>query len=574
MRESPPLPKIPMLAIAFVQGIALYLLYRAFDQELWPSESPLWSYPLFTVALAVPLLLLLSMDRDNLVSVFKQVGIFGSVLALLAIYTGWQAEPFKAFSVSSLSFAFGISIALACFKALMYLQQRANRIALSYEVLFTYSWRNFLVAALSALFVLVFWMILMLWGQLFKVIEIDFFIDLFTEEWFFIPVLSVAFGMGVTIFRDLTRILDTITSLLHWLIKLLLPLVVIIAVIFLVSLPFVGLDVLWSTGNGTALLLWLLAIMLFFTNAVYQDGREETPYPPIIHRFIFGGLCVMPIVSALSFYGLSLRTEQYGWSVERCWAFVVWLILSLFAVGYVVGIVRRRDQWTNDLAHVNTGMGLVVMTIMLLANSPVLDFRKISLGSQLRMVESGETEFGAFDFWYTKQHLARPGYLAMEKMKQDIGDSDPELLARIENPVRLGFAASLETNEKMWANMRYRPEPFEVPAALKPLMETHSGSIGSADPLLVRADLDEDGQDEYLLLSVHEYGVGFSQFYYLTDAGWQFDQLHNSAWQRHRDGARELIESGDITIVEPRFKDVDIGGIVLRPLPRPEQPPE
>ena len=567
MRESPPLPKVPMLVIAFLQGIFLYFLYRAFDENTWPSESPLWSYPLWTVALAVPLLLLLSIDRKNTVSVYKQVGIFGGVLALLAIYTGWQAEPFGEFPVSSLSFAFGLSIALACFKGLMYLQQRANNIPLNYQVLFTYSWRNFLVAALSALFVLVFWLILMLWGQLFKVIEIDFFYELFTEKWFAIPVLSFAFGIGVIIFRDLIRVLDTITSLLHWLIKLLLPLIVMIAVIFIVSLPFVGLDVLWSTGNGTELLLWLLAIMLFFTNAVYQDGRETTPYPQIIHRFIFGGLSVMPIVSALSFYGLSLRIEQYGWSVERCWAFVVWLILSLFAVGYVVGIVKRRDQWTNDLARVNTAMGLVVMVFMLLANSPVLDFRKISLASQLRMVDSGETELRAFDFWYTKQHLGRPGYLAMEKMKHDIGTSDPELLARIENPVRLAFGASLANNEKMWTNMQYRPEPFEVPAALKPIMQIHRNAIGRIDPVVIRADLDDDGQDEYLLLVLHDFGIGFTQFYYLTDAGWQSGQLQNMAFLRGRDGTKELIESGEITIVEPRFKDIDIGGIVLRPLP-------
>jgi hypothetical protein len=40
------------------------------------------------------------------------------------------------------------------------------------------------VTALSVLFVLVFWLILMLWGQLFKVIEIDFFYQLFTKDWF------------------------------------------------------------------------------------------------------------------------------------------------------------------------------------------------------------------------------------------------------------------------------------------------------------------------------------------------------------------------------------------------------
>jgi hypothetical protein len=331
---------------------------------------------------------------------------------------------------------------------------------------------------------------------------------------------------------------------------------------------------LWSTGNGTSLLLWLLAIMLFFTNAVYQDGREATPYPKIIHRLIFGGLAVMPIVSALSFYGLSLRIEQYGWSVERCWAFVVWLILSLFAVGYVVGIVRRRDQWTKDLARVNTVMGLVVLTLMLLANSPLLDFRKISLASQLRMVDNGETDLRDFDFWYTRQNLARPGYLAMEKMKQDIGTSDPELLSRIESPVRQSFAVALQNTERMWANMQYRPEPFEIPDDLKLIMGASSNSISRTNRVTIRADLDGDGQDEYLLLSVHDYGIGFSRFYYLTDNGWQSGQLQNTAWQGDRDGIRALIESGEIGVVEPRFKNLDVGGVVLRPIPNLERSPD
>ena len=565
MHKAPTLLKTPMLAIAFAQGICLYLLYRAFDNNTWPSESPLWFYPLLTLSVAVPVLLLLSMERDNTASVVKQVGIFGGVLALLAIYTGWQAEPFREFPVSSLSFAFSVSIALACFKALMYLQQRANQVPLSYEVLFTYSWRNFLVAALSALFVLIFWLILMLWGQLFKVIDIDFFYELFTEEWFFIPVLSVAFGVGVIMFRALTRVIDTITSLLHWLIKLLLPLIVTVAVIFLASLPFVGIDALWSTGNGTALLLWLLAIMLFFTNAVYQDGREAAPYPPIIHRFIFIGLCAMPILSALSFYGLSLRVGQYGWSVERCWAFVVWLVLTMFAVGYVVGIVRRRDQWTNDLARVNTAMGLAILAIMLLANSPLLDFRKISLDSQVRMVESGEKEWRAFDFYYANRHLARPGYLAMQQLKQDIGDSDPELMALIEKPVYRGLAASTPSSDAMWEKMRYRPEPFDVPADLKPIVERDSLTMRNMDLVMIRADLNDDGQAEYVLVSVYDYGIGQAPFFYRTEAGWQTGQLQHIGIQQGRGKTQELIETGEITLVDPRFKDIDIGGVVLRP---------
>ena len=467
--------RLPLLGIAFLQGLCLLFLYRSAASGFWPSESPMWAYPLWTLAIAGPLLLLLSIDRDNYVAVLKYVAAFCALLGLLAVYTGWQAEPFGEFPINSMTRIFVLTIGLASFKALMYLQQRANRVPLTYEVLFTNSWRNFLVGLLAGIFTLIFWLILYLWGQLFKIIGIDFFIELFSKDWFLIPVLAVAFGLGISLFRELTSIIDTITKLLHSLIKMLLPFLLSVAVIFLGALPFTGLDLLWGTGSGTALLLWLLALVLFFTNAVYQDGREADPYPPWLHRSIYAGLCVMPFVAALAFYGLFLRLQQYGWTIERCWAFVAWLVLALFATGYVAGIARRRDAWTGDLARVNTLMGLVILAIMLLANSPLIDFRKISLESQLERVDSGDITLAEFDFWYTKTHLARPGYLAMEKMKAEIGDSDAELLAMINEPVRRAFAVSADIDELL-ARTRFRPEPFDVPAVWSKSSRIMSGS--------------------------------------------------------------------------------------------------
>lgn len=558
------LPKSALLGIALVQGLCLLVLYRSVEFDFWPGESPVWAFPLWTLAIAVPLLLLLSIDRDNYASVAKYVAAYGALIALLALYTGWQAEPFHEFPIESLTAAFAFTIGLASFKALMYLQQRANGEPPTYPVLFTYSWRNFLVGVLAALFTLIFWLILRLWGELFKVLEIDFFFELFTKDWFLIPALAVAFGLGISLFRELTHVIDNITKLLHWLIKLLLPLLLGVAVVFLGALPFTGLDLLWNTGSGTALLLWLLALVLFFTNAVYQDGREESPYPPTLHRTIYAGLCLMPVVAGLALYGLILRLQQYGWTVERCWAFVAWLVLTLFAIGYVIGIVRRRDAWTGELASVNKGMGLVILAIMLVANSPLLDFRKISLESQLARVESGELALADFDFWYAKRHLARPGYLAMEKMKTDIGDSDPELLAMINEPVRRNRTLPVEA-EAFWAGTTYRPAPFDVPAGLKPLIERHAVYI-EGDPVLIRVDLDEDGTDEYVLLVVAEYGFTVSQFFYQTDGGWQSGFL-NYRFPGNVSDFRERILGGEIRLTEPRFRNLDIGGTELRPLP-------
>jgi hypothetical protein len=564
MSDSTSLPKAAMLSIAVGQGLLLFALYKAFDAHVWPSESPLWWYPLWTLVVAIPILLLLSLECGNERRVVSMSAGFGAVLAVLAIYTGWQAQPFGEFPVFSLSAAFGLSIAIACFKALMYLQQRAAHLPMSYEVLFTYSWRNFLVVALAALFVLVFWLILQLWAGLFRVIEIDFFSELFKKDWFLFPVLGFAHGLGVLIFRELTRVIDNITRLLQGLIKLLLPLVVIVAAIFLLALPFTGLDALWATGSGTSLLLWLTALMLFFTNAVYQDGRDAHPYPPIVHRLIYVGLYALPVLCVLSLYGLMLRLNQYGWTVERSWGFVVWLVLALFSAGYVWGIVTRRADWPETLARVNTIMGIVVLVLMLLANSPFMDFRKISLGSQLARVDSGEIELESFDFYYAHHHLARPGNLALEKMIADVGDSDPDLLEMIKNPRAIQSAMALEAGDKFWAKVVYRPEAFEVPFALKAMIEQFRFTNLPGEAVLLQVDLDSDRQNEYALIQLHEHGIMRAMYFHKTDDGWQQGNL-NYSWQDFpAEDVAKSVKEGAIELESSQYKDLRIGELLLK----------
>jgi hypothetical protein len=566
MNETIRLPRPLLLGIAVGQGLLLFALYKAFDANVWPSESPLWSYPLWTLAIAAPVLLLLSIDTQNLNRILPLAGSFAAILALAAVYTGWQAEPFGAFQVQGLTMVFALSMAIACFKALMYIQQRANLEPMAYDVLFTYSWRNFLVLGLSALFVLAFGLILLLWAALFKVIGIDFFEDLFRKDWFLFPVLGFAHGLGVIIFRELTHVIDNITRLLRGLIKLLLPLVVGVSVVFLAALPFTGLDVLWSTGSGTGLLLWLTAVILFFTNAVYQDGRGEDPYPAFVHRLIFAGLCALPVLSILSFYGLVLRLDQYGWTVQRSWAFVVWLILALFSAGYFYGIATRRIDWPKTLASVNTGMGLLMLALMLLANSPVLDFRKLSLSSQLSRVESGEIAIEEFDFYYAKTQLARPGYLALEDMKSSYADSNPEVIDLIQNArPRMARAVRMD-REAFWDNAVYRPEPFELPRAVRSMLE-NTGIVGRGmgQALIVRIDLNDDGQDEYALIQMHESLVWNAQYFFRSPQGWEIRRLALSGQPRPGPDVAEMLRSGNIELRESDFKDLQIGDLVFVP---------
>jgi hypothetical protein len=576
MSETSVIAKATLLRIAVMQGLMILGLFELFEAKIWPSQTPLLYFPLWTIVMTAPTLLLLSLEKGNERRALTMVGQFTGVLMLLALYVGWQAEPFAQFPITNLTLIFALTLAIAVFKALMYIQQRAAQLPLSYHVLFTYSWRNFLVVAFTGFFVLACFLLLQLWAALFRVIDINFFTTLFSEPRFMIPALALANGLGITIFRDLTRVIDTITRLLQGMIKLLLPLVVLMSAIFVLALPFTGLTPLWATGNGTSLLLWLIAIILFCSNAVYQDGREKTPYPLLVHRIIYIGMCGLPILCSLSLYGLTLRLNQYGFTIGRSWGLAVCLILSLFAIGYTVGIISKRDEWPKMLAKVNTQMSIVVLMLMLLSNSPALDFRKISLDSQLARLHSGEIELSNFDYYYAKQYLARPGHQAVEEIKSALDESESDLLSLINSALPTSFAKKLPHKpEEIWHSMVYLPTNMEVPRALKRLMEqqpTMSAHAITADgradakSYLIELDLNEDGQFEYVLFKTFFQNVIEANYFHLHSGDWRRSQLAFSRGQMLENiDFEELYNKGEITIEVPAFHNIKIGELVFTP---------
>ena len=136
-----------------------------------------------------------------------------------------------------------------------------------------------MVGALSLAFLGGVILMYLLWAALFNEIGIGFFKELFDEIWFVALLGALSFGGGVIVFRGLTDVVDSISRLLSGIIKLLLPFLLVMTVVFLVALPFTGLEILWSTNQGTLLLMVLTFILLLCLNAVYQTGAGSSPYP-------------------------------------------------------------------------------------------------------------------------------------------------------------------------------------------------------------------------------------------------------------------------------------------------------
>ena len=564
------LPKLLMLATAGLQGLGIYLLYRSFDEGLWPSQSPMWFYPMISLVLLLPAGFLLTVERSRERATLVRVGAYGIIVGLLGAYIGYQAMPFGAVRIDGLSATYAITLGIASFITLIFVQRQVTE-ALGYEPLFLFSWRNLVVGALSLAFLGGVILMYLLWAALFNEIGIGFFKELFGEVWFVALLGALSFGSGVIVFRGLTDVVDSISRLLSGIIKLLLPFLLVMTVAFLVALPFTGLEILWSTNQGTLLLMVLTFILLLCLNAVYQTGAGSSPYPSWLHHAITGALFTLPVFSALSFYGLYARLDQYAWTVVRYWAFVVWLTLCLFSFGYVLAVIKRRAAWPTMMASVNSILGVFVIVVLLLSNSPVLDFRKLSLASQMHRLTSGAVSPEDFDDQYLRAELARPGYLAL----QELTAQDPVLWARLKD----GSDPLSETAGAQPGNLEARdlsrsaslprqkngalvlaPADLVLPTPVAVAINALMAAEADTSAYVLAVDFDQDGQTEYAALLFGPAGARQDGSYYFKEA--------RGVWLRkalRRSRSSGVLEFDQIQQTQAVLEPARLSNLVLGP---------
>jgi len=527
--DTKPFSNRLLIMISTLQGGLLLGLYRLQEAKVWSDGTEIYSLPLWAAALVFPLMSLLALEKGNARSLLRYIVAYTVLVMLLAAYLGGQLPPNDSYQGGTLIRVFTLAMVVATFKAIMYIQQHASSLPFTYSVFFSLSWRNFLVTSLALLFMAVVALLLLLWRSLFSAIGIEFFYYLFQRDWFLFPVLTL------------------------------------LSLSFLTSLLFVGLDVLWSTNVGTALMLWLLASLLFLVNAVYQDGRGDTAYSSGMHRFISVGLITLPVLSGLALYGLSLRIGQHGFTVARLYGLTVWLALSAFAVCYLWALVKQREQWTVLLGPINIRIGLGLLVTVLLISSPIIDFRKITLANQLARFESGEVKIDDLDVRYFRQDLGAPGHDAYETLVGKFEAIHPELVADWKldytHPARQMQVVDLDR----W--LVKHPATLELPDDVKTLLQRLvqiPDGVGF-QAVIFQQDLDGDSIDEFVVLS--QGGRRFNQYtaYYFQrqNGEWQLGQLVSSEPIDYLVLLAQ-VQQGEMKLVRPEYSDLEIGGIRFR----------
>ena len=557
------IPRLTILLAALLQGIALWALDTVLENQWSLSQQPVALYICYTLTLALLTMLQLGLRRDNDQRMGIGLMLSGLMMALFAGYLGLQLLPAGSVYQDHIRFNFISIMTLLSFLALIYWQSWAAGDTSGYAALFRFAWRNVLILGLSALFTLIFWGLLQLCAELFQLIGIDFFNRLFDHSWFYYPVLAVVFGVGIMLFRSLESLLDTILRVLQIFSQWLLPLLLVIALLFLLALPFTGLQVLWDTGKGTALILSLLGLLLFFINAVYQHGGH-VPYARWLHRLLYLGVLLLPIFSMIAAYGLYLRLQQYGFTVERGWALVTWAFLTAFCLGYAWLILRRGNAWTQGLGQINGVLGILLVITLMVLSSPWVDFRKISAHHQLTRFQQNH-DFSNLDIWYLSYHLGRPGYLAIEQLKTEYADNE-EALQQLNDGSYDNWQGDLSrpTRQQFAQSFSVYPENYPVPKELMDAIYQNVAAWYGPEQrhwYLLFVDLNHDHQPDPVLIEDQQQW-GYAQLWSRTNGYWDYQAVNVDATDNWEDRSfADRLQMSPPKAVTPEWDNLRIGSV-------------
>jgi hypothetical protein len=559
---------IPILGIAVVQGWLLYGLHTALDHKAWPATDAGSLLALYAVAVFVPLALEIFASRLRERFTWALAAAIAAFAGGLGGYAGWvvSAVPDSERFTFELLFALYGALFVAWLIALPFAQAWAQRGTwkVAYTDLFAFSWQNALLLAEAALFTGVFWILLFLWGSLFKVVKITFFAELFAKPAFIYPVTSIAFGYAIYLIESREKIVVMLRRHLLGVFSWLLPLVALIAVLFLLALPFTGLQPLWSTRHASALMLWLQFLFIHFLNCAYEDGQGEPRYPAWLKLVVRAAVFALPVYAALCAYSLGLRVEQHGWTVARVWAAIATFLAAAYGVGYAAAALRA-SPWMGRMARVNVGMAAMVAGVLLLATSPILDPKHLSAASQSARLRAGNISAQKFDYDYLRFELGRYGKSVLEDLS---GNPDKEI-ARLAS-ASLARTARYNRSGVPLAELASRIELYPPGTVLDPaLIKYWEDAIrtrqweqpfclyAASQPqcLMVALDLNGDGVPEILTFNTSPQAV-----YGKVDGAWRrIGDLAGSGGPRQRDLA-DLIRQSKIKVEPTAWSDVSVGG--------------
>ncbi|MDQ9157910.1 DUF4153 domain-containing protein [Citrobacter portucalensis] len=509
-----------MIFIGLLQGTLCYLLMT----YLAPHNDG-WLFYGMPATIAITSALLLTVVSFKQRALWYWMALIFVVVLAMSVWLKWQVEDSDKWRQHEVFMFYGWRLLLMAMLALPWIQYslHVSREQARYPHFYRQLWLN----ALTLLIVFVanglFWLVLLLWSEMFKLVGIPFFSTLFFDtDWFGYVAFGLITALAVVLARTQSRLVTAVQKLLTFIATGLLPLVALLALMFILTLPFTGLEAISQRVSAAGLMSTLTLLLLLLMAIVREPQKEALPYPGALRYLIKCSLIVAPIYMLIAGWSLWVRIQQYGWTPERLYGVLVVVVLLVWSFGYLASILRRGRNPLELQGPVILGVSLLALGLLVLLSSPVIDAWRISVNSHMGLYHSGKIKPDQVSL-YMLDHSGKPGRAALEALQKDVAFNQDSKRRRDLNSLLQGRRDPVKelSATQLVSKVVIAPGSQKPDDAFWAFVKTQGYRITSCAEqnacVLVSQDLNADGHPEQVL---YAFGDGESLVFGMQKNKW------------------------------------------------------
>ncbi len=552
--------RLGMIFIGLLQGALCYLLMT----YLVPHNDG-WLFFGMPATIAITSALLLTVVSFKQRALWYWMALIFVVVLAMSAWLKWQVEDSDKWRQHEVFMLYGWRLLLMAMLALPWIQYslHVSREQARYPHFYRQLWLN----ALTLLIVFVanglFWLVLLLWSEMFKLVGIPFFSTLFFDtDWFGYVAFGLITALAVVLARTQSRLVTAVQKLLTFIATGLLPLVALLALMFILTLPFTGLEAISQRVSAAGLMSTLTLLLLLLMAIVREPQKEALPYPGALRYLIKCSLIVAPIYMLIAGWSLWVRIQQYGWTPERLYGVLVVVVLLVWSFGYLASILRRGRNPLELQEPVILGVSLLALGLLVLLSSPVIDAWRISVNSHMGLYHSGKIKPDQVSL-YMLDHSGKPGRAALEVLQKDVAFNQDSKRRRDLNSLLQGSRDPVKelTATQLVSKVVIAPGSEKPDDAFWTFVKAQGYRITSCAEqnacVLVSQDLNADGHPEQVL---YAFGDGESLVFGMQKNKWDLLAVARLPEGFNKDKLLQAVANQQLGSAPRIWRDITIDG--------------
>ncbi len=430
-------------------------------------------------------------------------------------------------------------------------------------------WSDAAIAAAAIAFMVISWGLAWLVAGLFDLIGIDLLTRALGNSWFSGPLLGATWAAGVGILRERDAIVATMLRLVFAVLCVLAPIFAVSIWLFLLTLPFTGLDGLWNGwGSAAALTMLASAFCLLLLNAAIGLKGEGVAGEGV-HRLLQWsaralGVAMLPL-GAIAAAAILQRVGDYGWTPGRMWAAVCALVALTYGLVSAVISVWPRGHFPSRILSAETRASVGVCMLALVLALPWIDFGAMSALDQVARLRDGRVTVDKFDWAALGFDFGPAGRRALQRLAQSGPQAQRDRAREVLSAKNRYEVRDTSGTAQARANIRFTPAGRVAPTELVDALAI--SWVCRENPC--RAHYLSD--DAVVLISQGQRADGPNATLYRRCPTGRWEE----SWPTQRETQRRVnLERGEVRLAPQGMQRIVIDGLPVGPaLPVPLPPP-